>query len=577
MRRLALAAALLLAASSAAAITLTVKINTTGAGSVDVNINGSDLGACTSTSGCAYTVYNGDSIYIQATANAGYAWNAWTGGGCSGLSNNPCSWTYGTLSSSVTANFTATGPTPTPTATVTPTATPTVTPTRTATPTGIPTPLPVTTISATQGDFTDHVNITHSLSSGAYVYKYYRCAGTCIWLGSYSDVFDQLSPWTSWGDYSVVPGTNYSYTIIPCSGTSGDYSPCNTTTFGSSAIGWASVPATPTPTPTKTPTPTVTPTATPATTPTPTPTATPVPPTLTVGISGQGSVSVVAGGIVSIGTCGYASAPCSYGVPTGMNLTLTGSGASGWVFNYWSGGPCGGGGTCSFTMSAATSTTAVFVLAPTPTPTAAPPTATPTVTPTPTTGPTNTPGPTSTPTATPTVTPTPTATPTPITYSITGTVTLSGSGLGSVAIVSDPSEVTVATTASDGTYTWTGRTDGSVYSFHASAGGYIFDPASRTVTIMSAPITGQDFIAYAATPTPTPTGGPTATPTPTVTATPTVTPTVTVTPTPTATPTGTPPTPTPTPAVTPGTGGKFDLVASHTFNLVASHKFGGVH
>ncbi len=563
MRRLILTVAALLLASTAFTLTVTVSINATGSGSVTPTINGSPQSICTSPTGCVYNVQTGDDIALQATPSGGYTWQYWTGPKCTNLSNNPCIWVMGTTNVSETANF-AIIPTPTPTFTPTVTPTPTLTPTITPTPTVTATPTPtisvppaITTLTASQGTYPNFVNISWVNPSGSALTKVYRCSGgICFWYASYALLGSIGTPTTAWNDYGVIPGTTYNYVVVPCSDAGGIN--CNMVT-SLSANGWA-YNATPTPTVT----PTVTATPTPINTPTPTATPTTVPPSLTIGITGQGSVSVVAGGIVNVGTCGYASQPCVYYITAGSGLTLTASAATGYAFNVWSGGPCGGSGVCSFAMPAtATATTAVFVTAPTPTPL---PTSTPTITPTPTVTatptvtPTGTPGPTATPTATPTVTTTPTPTPTPILYSISGTVTLGGSPFSGVAIVSDPSETTIATSATDGTYTWTGRSDGQVYTFHASSSGYIFDPQSRTVTIMAANIVGQDFVAYAATPTPTPTSGPTPTPT----ATPTVTPT----------PTGTPPTPTPT--ALPSNGMKFNLVPSRTFSLVTCHKFNGV-
>ena len=77
-------------------------------------------------------------------------------------------------------------------------------------------------------------------------------------------------------------------------------------------------------------------------------------------------------------------------------------------------------------------------------------------------------------------------------YSISGTVTLGGAGLAGVA-VSDGTRSDV--TAGDGSYTLTGVPNGSYTVTPSLAGDYTFDPASRSVTVAGAAVTGADFAA----------------------------------------------------------------------------------
>ncbi|WP_297561901.1 fibronectin type III domain-containing protein [Meiothermus sp.] len=81
---------------------------------------------------------------------------------------------------------------------------------------------------------------------------------------------------------------------------------------------------------------------------------------LTVNKNGTGSGTVTSSpaGI----NCG---ATCTASFAQGTTVTLTAAPASGSVFAGWSGGGCGGTGTCTVTMSAAQSVTATFNTAPT--------------------------------------------------------------------------------------------------------------------------------------------------------------------------------------------------------------------
>ena len=75
--------------------------------------------------------------------------------------------------------------------------------------------------------------------------------------------------------------------------------------------------------------------------------------TLTVSEQGPGTVSSNPGGI----SCGSA---CSANYPSGSVLTLTAVPGHGATFRGWSGGGCGGTGTCTVTLNAAMSVTANF-------------------------------------------------------------------------------------------------------------------------------------------------------------------------------------------------------------------------
>ena len=75
--------------------------------------------------------------------------------------------------------------------------------------------------------------------------------------------------------------------------------------------------------------------------------------TLTVSKQGSGTVSSSPGGI----NCGSA---CSANYASGSVLTLTAVPGRGATFKGWSGGACGGTGTCTVTLTAATSVTASF-------------------------------------------------------------------------------------------------------------------------------------------------------------------------------------------------------------------------
>jgi len=81
--------------------------------------------------------------------------------------------------------------------------------------------------------------------------------------------------------------------------------------------------------------------------------------TLSVALAGSGSGTVTSSpaGI----DCG---SNCSHDFPTGTQVTLTATAASGSSFAGWSGGGCSGIGACKVTMNGAESVTAIFVLVP---------------------------------------------------------------------------------------------------------------------------------------------------------------------------------------------------------------------
>jgi uncharacterized repeat protein (TIGR03803 family) len=75
--------------------------------------------------------------------------------------------------------------------------------------------------------------------------------------------------------------------------------------------------------------------------------------TLTVSVSGSGTVTSTDGFINCPGTC-------SHTYPTNTQVTLDATAASGWSFAGWSGGGCSGTGACNITMSQNESVTATF-------------------------------------------------------------------------------------------------------------------------------------------------------------------------------------------------------------------------
>jgi lysyl endopeptidase len=79
---------------------------------------------------------------------------------------------------------------------------------------------------------------------------------------------------------------------------------------------------------------------------------------------------------------------------------------------------------------------------------------------------------------------------TPTTYSVSGTVTTSaGAGISGVTVSTGSA---TATTNSSGAYTLSGLANGT-YTLTPSLSGYTFSPTSRSVTVSSANVTGQNF------------------------------------------------------------------------------------
>jgi sugar lactone lactonase YvrE len=78
--------------------------------------------------------------------------------------------------------------------------------------------------------------------------------------------------------------------------------------------------------------------------------------TLTVGESGQGTVTSNVGGI----NCVNGSGTCSAVFNSGTSVTLSASPATNWTFSGWSGASCAGAGTCTVAMNANQSVTASF-------------------------------------------------------------------------------------------------------------------------------------------------------------------------------------------------------------------------
>jgi Proprotein convertase P-domain/Carboxypeptidase regulatory-like domain len=83
-----------------------------------------------------------------------------------------------------------------------------------------------------------------------------------------------------------------------------------------------------------------------------------------------------------------------------------------------------------------------------------------------------------------------------VTYTVSGSVTTSGgAGIGGVTVNSGSGS---AVTSSTGAYTITGLADGS-YTLTPSLSGFTFSPATRSVTVSGANVTGQNFTGTAVT------------------------------------------------------------------------------
>ena len=79
----------------------------------------------------------------------------------------------------------------------------------------------------------------------------------------------------------------------------------------------------------------------------------------------------------------------------------------------------------------------------------------------------------------------------PVTYTVSGTITLSGAGLSGVTVSTTGA---TATTDTSGNYTLTGLTS-ATYTVTPSKSGYSFTPASQSVTVSGANVTGINFTA----------------------------------------------------------------------------------
>ena len=82
---------------------------------------------------------------------------------------------------------------------------------------------------------------------------------------------------------------------------------------------------------------------------------------------------------------------------------------------------------------------------------------------------------------------------TPTTYSVSGTITSGGTGLAGVSVSNG---ATAVTTNSSGGYTFTGLANGT-YTLTPTLSGYTFSPATLSVTVNGANVSGQNFTATA--------------------------------------------------------------------------------
>lgn len=82
----------------------------------------------------------------------------------------------------------------------------------------------------------------------------------------------------------------------------------------------------------------------------------------------------------------------------------------------------------------------------------------------------------------------------PVTYRISGKITVSGTGLSRVTVSLTGASTNSTTTDANGNYAFAGAQNGS-YTITPSLTGYTFAPVSRSITVSSADLTGQDFTA----------------------------------------------------------------------------------
>lgn len=78
------------------------------------------------------------------------------------------------------------------------------------------------------------------------------------------------------------------------------------------------------------------------------------------------------------------------------------------------------------------------------------------------------------------------------TYNITGKVNLNGTGLAGVTVTLTGGGSGTTTTDANGNYLFTGTQSGA-YTITPSMTGHIFTPASQSITVSNADVSGQDF------------------------------------------------------------------------------------
>src|SRR6202008_783594 len=79
------------------------------------------------------------------------------------------------------------------------------------------------------------------------------------------------------------------------------------------------------------------------------------------------------------------------------------------------------------------------------------------------------------------------------TFAISGTITPTATGSGStVTLTQGATTVATTTAAANGTYSFTGLANGS-YTVTPTKTGFVFTPASQSVTVSGASVTGDTF------------------------------------------------------------------------------------
>jgi hypothetical protein len=79
-------------------------------------------------------------------------------------------------------------------------------------------------------------------------------------------------------------------------------------------------------------------------------------------------------------------------------------------------------------------------------------------------------------------------------FAISGTITSGGSPLAGVSVTMSGTANATTTTDASGFYSFAGLANGN-YTVTPSLGGFFFTPVSRAITLNSANVTGQNFIA----------------------------------------------------------------------------------